>query len=112
MKTLFLTGGSGGIGSAIAEKFRSQGYKIIAPRSKELNLADPNSIEDYFIKNSLDVDVLIHSAGINSPKLLEELSFEEINNTFQINAASFYKLIQKFTPLFKEKRGGYKVEIW
>lgn len=111
MKTLFLTGGSGEIGSAIAEKFSAQGYKVIAPRTQELNLADPDSMENYFIKNLSDIDVLIHSAGINSPKVLEELTFEDINSVFQINTASFYKLIQKFTPFLKAKKKGYILGI-
>ena len=38
--TLFLTGGSRGIGKTIKQPFEFQGITVIAPSREELNLAD------------------------------------------------------------------------
>lgn len=37
---VFVTGGHGGIGSAVCEKFAREGYEVTAPGSKELDLSD------------------------------------------------------------------------
>ena len=45
--TLFLTGGGGGIGSAIKESFLKSGATVISPYSTEMNLLDEDSIVNY-----------------------------------------------------------------
>ncbi|MEI6694887.1 MAG: NAD(P)-dependent oxidoreductase [Bacteroidota bacterium] len=60
MKTILLTGGNGFIGRNIQESFLAEKYNIIAPSSKELNIADCEAIDDFFQNNS--IDVIIHSA--------------------------------------------------
>lgn len=107
MKTLFITGGSGGIGDAIKAEFIRHGFSAIAPGSKELDLSDNQSIENYLKKNNPHVDVFIHCAGINNPKLLSEISDEEMLKTLQINTLSSVKLIKFFAPYFKEKNNGH-----
>ena len=82
MKKLFLLGVSGGIGSAIAKKFKAGGFEVIAPDEKELDLTDRAAVDAYFKKNPIkELDALVHSAGMNIPKPIEELSFEDIDKT-------------------------------
>ena len=45
-KKLFITGGHGGIGSAICERFSSSGAAVEAPSSKDLNLTDESAIDE------------------------------------------------------------------
>ncbi|QGZ91288.1 SDR family NAD(P)-dependent oxidoreductase [Microcystis aeruginosa] len=42
-----ITGGSRGIGAAIASALESQGIQIIAPKRSELALSQPDSIDAY-----------------------------------------------------------------
>ena len=44
MRTVFITGGSRGIGKAIAEKFEEEGYHVVAPTRQELDLTSSESI--------------------------------------------------------------------
>lgn len=111
MRNLFLLGGHGDIGSAIADRFRRDGCNVIAPTSKELNLEDRDSLESYLRSNPLDVDVLINCAGVNIPKPLEDLGYEDIDRTNSINVISFYRIIQHFAPQLKKKRDGYILAI-
>ena len=47
MRTVFITGGSRGIGKAIAEKFEEEGYHVVAPTRQELDLTSSESISKY-----------------------------------------------------------------
>jgi GDP-L-fucose synthase len=59
-KTVLLTGASGFIGKNIRESYLSEKYALLTPTSKELNVADDVSVDDFFRKNK--VDVVIHGA--------------------------------------------------
>ena len=65
-QTIFLTGGSGFLGRQIVDCAKKNNYKIIYPRSKELNIENKNEVLNYFdnlIKNNSKVDYIIHSAA-------------------------------------------------
>lgn len=110
MKRLFLTGGSGGIGEAIKRKFEQNGYSVIAPTRAELDLSDTESVAKYFIDNTADFDVIIHSGGYNSPDLMESLPLSEVQKTIQINTLSLYEIIKHNLDYFKSN-GGYILGI-
>ena len=60
METIFLTGGSGFIGRNLLESFLSRKYKIVAPTHAELDLANTESVDDYFKDKTFDV--VLHTA--------------------------------------------------
>jgi len=111
MKRLFLTGGNGDIGSSIKELFIEKGYDVIAPSSKELNLENLKDIEKYFFDKNKDFDVIIHCAGFNNPKTIEDLTIEDVEKTAKINYISFFELIKILSPVMKEKMSGKIVAI-
>ena len=47
-KVILLTGGSGFLGRQIIDEAKQKKYKIIAPRSKELNIEKKDGISIYF----------------------------------------------------------------
>ncbi len=57
MKRVFITGGNGDIGSSIVEIFKINGYEVISPNSKELDLRDSKLIKEYFNHNN-NFDIL------------------------------------------------------
>jgi 3-oxoacyl-[acyl-carrier protein] reductase len=92
---LFLTGGNGEIGKAIAKVFSDDGYQIIAPSSKELDCSDNVSIANYFRDfNYTSIKAFVHCAGINNPKPFTEVTNESILKVFQINTLSFLSIVQ------------------
>lgn len=109
MKKVFITGGNGEIGSSIVEIFKNNGYKVISPNSKELDLRDSKLIDEYFNHNN-NFDIFIHCAGINNPSLIEDLDFNNIKETMQINTFSFYEILKKLMP-YQKINGGYILAI-
>jgi len=101
VKKLFITGGNGEIGKAIADLFRLNGFKIIAPSSKELDCSNNESISEYF-KNftSTEINAFVHCAGINNPKEFLEVTPDTILKTLQINTLSFLYITQHIDPNF------------
>ena len=95
MQTVLLTGSTGDIGEAILKKFQDQNYYVIAPHRKELDLQQLDSIDSFFSSLKNSVDIFIHCAGFNDPKLILDLSLAEVQKTFQINAFSFYTMCQQ-----------------
>lgn len=74
--------------------------KVISPNSKELDLRDSKLIDEYFNYNN-NFDIFIHCAGINNPSLIEDLDFNNIKETMQINTFSFYEILKDLCPTKK-----------
>ena len=93
MKNLLITGGHGEIGCAIAAEFSQQAFHIIAPLRQELDLRDPNSIENFIQKFQQPIDAFVYCAGINDPKAFIDISLDDLEQTLRVNAIGFYQLI-------------------
>ena len=52
-----VTGGSGQLGMAVSEELDSRGITFTAVGSKDLDITNPNLVNDYFVKNSPSVIV-------------------------------------------------------
>lgn len=86
---IFLTGAGGGIGQAIKSKLEENNVEVISPNSKELDLS-----KDFNFKG-LEVDGLIHCAGVNFPKSYLDITQEKFYELFEINTFSFIRLVQQ-----------------
>ena len=106
-----VTGGSRGIGRAIVESLTAQGWAVLAPSRAELDLADPSSV-DAFV-SSLDAPVagLVLNAGVNSPRPLGELSFDDWQSIHQVNEASAFQLVSALVPGMAERGMGRVVAV-
>lgn len=111
MKKLFLTGGDGGIGSAIKEKFLENGYNVIAPDLHDLDLSNPVDTDEYFKRNPAEFDVIIHCAGYNRPLDISDISEQEYSKTQNINLNSFIRIVQHNIPYFKKAGSGHILGI-
>ena len=61
-KKIFLTGGTGMVGSNIREHSESHKYTIFAPSSKEVDLTNYGQVTRYIAE--VQPDIIIHSAGL------------------------------------------------
>ncbi len=59
-KKILLTGGSGFIGKNIRESDLAQNYDIVAPSHADVDIADTESVDNFFKKNNFDV--VLHTA--------------------------------------------------
>ena len=110
-KTLFITGGRGGIGSAICESFSNEGVQIIAPTSKELDLHSSCAIREFFQKEQIRPDLIIHCAGINLLEGIEELDEEIVQRVFQVNLFSFMTILHSTIPRMRKRGFGRVIGV-
>jgi NAD(P)-dependent dehydrogenase (short-subunit alcohol dehydrogenase family) len=103
---LLLTGGHGEIGSAIRARFEAAGWQVVAPRSRELDLADLDAIPGWLANHPGGFDALVHCAGFNTPKPMEEVPVEELERSLRVNTLSFIRLCQLLAPGFADRGGG------
>jgi NAD(P)-dependent dehydrogenase (short-subunit alcohol dehydrogenase family) len=103
---VFLTGGSGGIGLAIKNKFESLNHQVYAPTRKDLDLSNLDSIDSITNHIKTDIDILINNAGINDIYDLEDINLSSINSILQINTIAPLLLIKSFSQnMIKNKKG-------
>ncbi|MEG1301012.1 MAG: SDR family oxidoreductase [Erysipelotrichaceae bacterium] len=111
-KRVLITGGSRGIGLAIAKKFTNEGYIVEAPPHSELDLSSDLSVDNYICSHKTNgYDVIVNNAGINDVSMIDELTDENIDQTLQINLISPIKLLRGFIPLMKKKTYGRIINI-
>ena len=111
-RTVLMTGGARGLGIAIRAKFVDAGHEVYAPGREELDLANPDSLENYLQSNGdLKVDVLINNAGINHPSLIEETTPEQFQLAHQVNLSAPFRLIQNYSVGMKNRRWGRIINI-
>lgn len=131
MKTALITGASGGIGAALAEKFFSEGYFTVAAYNKGKDrvyalkerlgergellfpvFSDLSAkggakiLYDYAEKNFGHVDVLVCNAGADLYKLAAETSEEEFSALTQVNLTSAFSLSSLCLNKMSERNRG------
>lgn len=106
-KTVFLTGGSRGIGKKIKELFIDLNAEVIAPDRSELDLMSQESIGQYLEKHdNICPDIFIHCAGINELAGITEVNKDLLDRVFQVNYYSPVSLLQHFVCSMKKKDWG------
>ena len=85
MKRVLITGGSRGIGKAIADVFRSRDWEVLTPTRNEMDLADSLSIASYCESIDGPIDAIVNNAGINNIATIDKLSDEMLEEMLQVN---------------------------
>lgn len=110
-KIALITGSSRGIGKAITQKFKLNGFKLLTPSRYEMDLNNNSSIEAYCSKIENDLDVIINCAGINMVAPLNKLEDDALNSMIQINLLAPLKIIQCLNNKMGKKSLGHIVNI-
>lgn len=104
-RKVLILGGRGDIGTAMTETFRQRGDRVVATGRAEMDLANPVAIDGFFSANAADFDVVVHSAGLNNPKVFAELSSEEIAQSLQVNVQGFLRVLKYIEPHLRAHGG-------
>lgn len=110
--TVLITGASRGIGRAIYEKFITSNYHVIAPTRAELDLLSNDSIDAFIDQHKNDdIDIIINNAGINYPQWVEEITDQNMDETFQVNIKAPIRLVRGLIGSMKKNKWGRIVNI-
>ena len=125
-KTIWITGGSTGIGKALAIKFASKGWNVaISARRTELlnelsnsyesisgfplDVTDKEKCKEVFneIKNKYEnIDICFFSTGTWDPKKEKDIDVEQIENVFRVNFFGTVNSIKAVEQYYKDKKDG------
>lgn len=136
MKTVWITGASGGIGNAAARLFASEGYQVAAGycrgRDSAESLCDALREEGYAaeafgadlrdpaaaprtlraIQETFgNVDVLVNNAGIAQQKLLTDMTDDEWRQMFAVNVDSVFYTCRTVIPQMVRRHAGAIVNV-
>ena len=112
-KVALVTGGSSGMGLAIARKLRAMGMDVIIFDVQSPPDAFPyypvDIRDDAQIRNALSqiprIDVLVNNAGIYFEKYLEDTTNDEIDQMVDVNIKGTYLMTRNAFPKIRESRG-------
>ena len=125
-KTIWITGGSTGIGKALAVKFANNGWNVaISARRNKLLQEISNSYEDIHgfpldvtnkseckevfekIKSEFqNIDICFFSTGTWNPKKERDIDVEQIEDVFKVNFFGTLNSIKAVEEYFKNKKDG------
>ena len=126
-----VTGGTRGIGRAIAIALRNGGYKVAANYGSDdtaaeqfqnesgipvykFNVADFPACQDGVAKIEADlgpVEVLVNNAGITRDTTMHRMSFEQWNAVIQTNLSSCFNMCRAVIEGMRERKFGRIVNI-
>ncbi len=135
-KTAIVTGGTRGIGRAIAESLLEEGMNVCVSARKmeeiesvvrELEAVGEGSVtgvacdvrDDVEVKALFEhtvaefggVDVLVNNAGIGIYKPVEEMAPEEFRAVLETNLFGVFYCSREAIPVMKQRGGGYIINI-
>jgi len=125
-KTIWITGGSTGIGKAVAIKFANKGWNVaVSARRVELlnelsdshenisafplDVTDKLKCKEVFneIKNKFEsIDLCFFSTGTWNPKKEKDIDVDQIENVFKVNFFGTVNSIKAVEEYFKNKKSG------
>ena len=125
-KTIWITGGSTGIGKALAIKFANKGWNVaISARRENLLQEISNSHENIHgfpvdvtdkikckqtfekIRNKFEnIDICFFSTGTWDPKKEQDIDVEQIENVFRVNFFGTLNSIKAVEEYFKNRKMG------
>lgn len=126
-KVVLITGGSSGIGKAVAIYLTEKGYVVYGTSRNPnriteelpfkliaLDVANPDSIHkaaQTIIANEGRIDVLINNAGVGITGPIEETPDEEIKKAFQTNVFGPIDVIKSVLPQMRKQQSGLIINV-
>nr|WP_090275134.1 SDR family NAD(P)-dependent oxidoreductase [Mycolicibacterium komanii]CRL68089.1 3-oxoacyl-(acyl-carrier-protein) reductase, putative [Mycolicibacterium komanii] len=122
MKTAVVTGGGSGIGRAIADRLRADGYHVaiidLAPNDDEFaftaDVTDCEQVDAAFsgVRGQLGpVSILINAAGLDGFSRFSDITFEKWQRVIDVNLNGVFHCVQAVLPDMVEAGWGRIVNI-
>ena len=132
MSKIFITGASGGIGSAISEKFLDNNFTLVLTSSSDeklknlkkkygdehhyykVDISQPQNLQNCLDSISIDhkdISVIINNAGLTEDSLIFRMKSEQWLRVIQTNLNSNYQIIKSLLPNMLSKKYGKIIGI-
>jgi NAD(P)-dependent dehydrogenase (short-subunit alcohol dehydrogenase family) len=109
-RLVVVTGGTRGIGAAIAARFRAAGDTVLAPGRAECDVTDEAAVTAYLAAAG-PVDVLVNNAGISSSAPTPKASLADWRGQFEVNATGAFLCTRAVLPGMRERDRGRIVTV-
>jgi len=125
-RVALVTGASSGIGAAIAQRLRADGYRVFGtarrPAAKELDgvelveleVGSDASVERCVatvIERAGVIDVLVNNAGYLIAGAVEEVSLDEAKAQFETNFFGVARMLHAVLPHMRARKSGHIITI-
>jgi len=131
-KKIFITGASGGIGSAICKKFVDKNFILVVTSSSnekilqlknlygnqhyyyKIDLSDPNNVQtclDEISRDHKDISIIVNNAGKTQDNLIFRMKNDQWNEVLQTNLNSNYQIIKSLLPNMLSNKYGKIIGI-
>jgi NAD(P)-dependent dehydrogenase (short-subunit alcohol dehydrogenase family) len=122
-RNIIITGAAGNLGSAVVEKFKREGYKVIAtivPGSGEeveeaddiyeVDMTNEKSVADFAKDYKLqygEVDAIALLVGGFETGSIEDTTVANMNKMIKLNFFSAFNMVKNFLPVMKKANFGH-----
>ncbi|MBU0763371.1 MAG: 3-oxoacyl-ACP reductase FabG [Bacteroidetes bacterium] len=135
-KSAIVTGGSMGIGTAIAlkmaeyganvainyrkhkeeaeevvDKVRAMGRKGLVVQADISNFEDAQKMVTNVISEFGKLDILVNNAGVNWDGVIWKMTEEQWDNVININLKGYFNYIRAVSPIFREQKYGKIINV-
>lgn len=126
-KVVLITGGSSGLGLAIATYLKEKGYRVYGtsrnPAKLEqqppfplltMDVRDTSSIETAvrsLVEKESRIDILINNAGVGITGPVEEVPADQARNVFEINFHGPLEVMNAVLPVMRRQKEGLVINI-
>ncbi len=135
-RVALVTGGSKGLGKAMARAFAEAGANIVISSRHEAELKsaaaeiaegtkakvvyavadmtnrqDVKKLADFALKQFSRVDILVNNAGSNTPQAIDKITDDAWDRIVELNLTSCMALTRALVPQMKERRWGRIIHI-
>lgn len=135
MRTALVTGGSRGIGAAVAARLASDGFDVVltyvskpeaaaavvdgivaaggSARALPLDTGDPEAVTAFFAEHlkTADLHVLVNNAGITRDGLIVRLKDEDFAAVIRVNLIGAFTCLREAAKIMMKRRAGRIVNI-
>ena len=126
-KVIWITGGSSGIGKALAYKFANEGWQVALSARREellneisrsnnnihsfpldvLNVEKCKEVFNKIVSKFKNIDIAVFSTGIHDPNSEKKLNLESIRKIMETNFFGTINSVNSVYNYFKDKKSGH-----
>ena len=107
---MVVTGGTRGIGAAIAARFTMAGDDVVAVGRRECDVTDEDAVAALFARIGA-VDVLVNNAGVASSAPVGRTTLDDWRAHVEVNATGVFLCTRAALPGMLARRGGRIVTV-